>query len=70
MRNFLYLFGSSLALSPVIAQQDKDDPIPIPKTERAYNAWASCPSILVQRFMDSGLCADYLISFDTYWKGD
>ena len=74
MRNIIYLFGLLLSLSPVIAQQDQDDPIPIPKTERAYNAWASCPSILVKRFMDSGLCANYLIGFDTinpfYLQGD
>ena len=65
MRNVLNLFVLLISLTPVIAQQDQDDPIPIPKTDRAYNAWASCPPILVKRFMDSGLCADYLISFDT-----
>jgi len=74
MRIILYLFGLLLSFSSLIAQQDQDNPIPIPKTERAYNAWASCPSILVKRFMDSRLCANYLISFDTinpfYLQGD
>jgi hypothetical protein len=64
MQNIFYLIGLLLSISPVIAQQDQDDPIPIPKTESAYNAWASCPSILVKRFMDSGVCANYSIGFD------
>jgi len=74
MRNVFFLIGLLLTLSPVIARQDLGDPIPIPKTDRAYNAWASCPPILVKRFMDSGLSASYLIGFDAinpfYLQGD